>query len=190
MVIKNIDGEVLFESKANSIKEALEEAVRNRVPLRGAQLNGTTISRACLDEAQLEEATFQRSLLYKVSFCKAHLSEANFFLADLGEASLKDAFLNGAYFRDACLDGANLDAKTPPLDSHRFISEVLWRSAEKGSQKDFAARVRVETCKCWEQFYLLAREKKVLSWAKRVLSKWTTYREQIQSVERRLKKCR
>ena len=190
MIIKGINGEVLYESKAESIKEALEEAVRNKISLREARLDGICLDGACLDEALLEGASFQRSFLFEVSFHKAHLDGADFFLSNLGRASFKGAFLDRACFQNASLIGTVLDAEFPPLDDHRFISEILWRSAQKSPQKDFAARVRVEIYKCWKHFYLLAREKKVLSWAKRVLSKWTTYRKQIQSVERRLKKCR
>jgi len=197
MIIKDVYGRVIYESKADTIREALEEAVRNEVPLYEAQLDGVCLDGACLDGAILEGASFQRSLLVDVSFHKAHLDEADFFLSNLSGASFKGAFLDEACFQNASLIGTVLDAEVPPLDDHRFISEILWRSAQKGPQKDFAARVRVETYKCWEHFYFLAREKKVLSWAKRVLSEWTIYKEQIrsiekqiQSIERRLKNCR
>lgn len=188
MIIKNIRGEVLYRSKANTIKETLEEAVRNKVSLYNAQLNGVAIVGACLDGAILKKALFQQSFLYKTSFYKAHLNRANFFLADLSGASFKDASLSGAQFQNAYLIGANINAKTPPLGDHRYISEILWRSARTESQRDFAARVRVETYGCWEHFYLLAKEKKVLTWAKRTLSKWAIYREQIQFMEGKLKR--
>jgi len=184
MIIKDIDGKVLYKSKADSIKEVLEEAARNGIPLRRAQLNNAVITGACLDGAILEKASFQRSLLYKVSFYKARLGGVNFFLADLARASFKDAFLVGAYLRNANLRKTNLDAEVPPLDDHQYISEILWRFAQTEPQRDFAARVRIETYSCWEHFYLLAKKKKVLTWAKKVLSRWIIYRKQIQSIER------
>ena len=187
MIIRNVYGDPICESRADTIREALEEAVRNEISLREARLDGICLNGACLDGALLEGASFQRSFLVDVSFHKAHLNGADFFLSNLSRASFKGAFLSRACFQNASLIGTVLDAEVPPLEDHRFISEILWRSAQKGPQKDFAARVRVETYKCWKPFYLLAREKKVLTWAKRVLSKWTIYKEQIQSIERRLK---
>ena len=111
MIIKGINGEVLYESKAESIKEALEEAVRNKISLREARLDGICLDGACLDEALLEGASFQRSFLFEVSFHKAHLDGADFFLSNLGRASFKGAFLDRACFQNASLIGTVLDAE-------------------------------------------------------------------------------
>ena len=78
MQIKNIQGEVIFEAKASSIKELLEIAVKQGANLVGANLRG------------------------------ANLVGANLIGANLVGAYLRGANLEGAYLRGAYLEGANL----------------------------------------------------------------------------------
>ena len=79
--IKSIWGEVLFEyeKENNTIKDTLEEAVRQGANLDGASLNGANLNGASLDGA------------------------------NLNRASLNGASLNGASLDGANLDGANLN---------------------------------------------------------------------------------
>ena len=100
--------------------------------------------------------------------------------ADLGGANLMDAKLGGADLRDAYLSGADLrdaylSVKTPPVNSHDFISEVLYGEAKTEAQKDFASRISREQDECWEYFINLAGKKRVLTWAKKVLFKWAEF---------------
>jgi len=95
---------------------------------------------------------------------------------------LQGANLRGANLRGADLQGANLRVKDPPLNSHIFISEILWREANTEQQKDFTARVRLETDQCWEFFIKLAHLKNVDEWAREILSRWEEYTNQISQV--------
>ena len=85
--------------------------------------------------------------------------------------------------RGANLWGANLNVKHPPINSHQFISEVLWRQSKTESQKDFSARIRVETGGCWEFFIKLARKKKVLKWAMKILFQWDEFKEKWEELK-------
>ena len=96
-----------------------------------------------------------------------------------GDANLRGADLRGAY-----LGGV----KTPPINDHYFASEVLFRASKTEIQKNFAARIRIETDKCWKDFFVLAKKMKVVSWAKKTL-KWKEYQDKIKQIERQYRNC-
>jgi len=147
-------GKILFEAETESLKLAIELAVKSRANLDGAYLAG------------------------------AYLAGANLAGAYLARANLTGAYLDGAYLAGAYLDGAYLNkVKIPPINSHQFTSEILWHKAKTESQKNFSARVRLETNKCWKDFYILADKMKVKTWVKKVLSHWWEYKEMIKSIE-------
>ena len=109
---------------------------------------------------------------------------------DLGGAYLKGAYLRDAYLRDAdlrdaYLEGAYLNVKSPPIESHQFVSEVLYRKAKTESQLDFSARIRLQsTCNHnWGFFIKLARKKKVLKWACKILFQWDEFKERFDNEE-------
>ena len=92
--IKNrITGKVLFELERedNSVKKTLEEAVKNKAYLRGADLRGADLRGADLGGAYLGDA---------------YLGGADLRGADLVGAYLGDAYLGDAYLRGADLRGA------------------------------------------------------------------------------------
>ncbi len=93
--IKNrYTNEVIFESEtATTIKETVEEAVKLRADLSGANLSGANLSGANLSKANL---------------WKANLSGANLSGANLSRANLMGANLSGADLSGANLSGANL----------------------------------------------------------------------------------
>ena len=99
-------------------------------------------------------------------------------------ANLSDADLRNANLWNANLRNANLSVKNPPINDHVFVSEILWRSAEKENQKDFASRIRMELGECWEFFIELARSKGVVVWAKKVLCKWPEFKEKVKGYEK------
>ena len=119
----------------------------------------------------------------------ADLSGADLSGADLRDAYLRDAYLSCAYLRGADLRDADLSVKSPPVDSHQFISEVLYRKAKTESQLDFSARIqRQSTCRNnWKFFVNLARKKKVLKWACKILFQWDEFKERFHSEERGIK---
>jgi hypothetical protein len=113
---------------------------------------------------------------------KANLWGANLRGANLWEANLRGANLRGADFGEADFGGAVLEnIKTPSVNDHFLISELLWRKAETQQQNDFAARIRFELSQCWKYFLMLAKEKDVFEWAKNVLCQWKEFEEKINS---------
>ena len=141
-------GKVIFSVEAESLKIAVELAIKSGANLSRADLYGAYLSRA-------------------------YLSGANLSRADLSRANLSGADLSRAY-----LSGA----KKPPINSHQFASEILWRKAKTENQKNFSARIRIETNKCWNDFYVLAKKMKVLAWAKKTLH-WQEYQDKIKELE-------
>jgi len=106
---------------------------------------------------------------------------ANLRNADLSDADLRNANLSDADLSDANLSDANLSVEKPSIESHQFISEVLHRKAKTESQLDFSARIRIQTgCKYnWKFFIALAKKKRVLKWACKILFQWDEFREKF-----------
>ena len=177
---------VLWEGEAELLKEAIEVAVKQRADLSGANLCGASLYGANLSKAylpganlpgaDLSEADLSGANLYRANLSEANLSEANFCGANLCGANFCGAYLSKATFSRADLRGANLNVKIPPINSHQFISEILLRAAKKEAEKDFAARIRMETDQCWEYFIKLAKRKRVMAWAKKTLFQWEEFR--------------
>ena len=86
--IKSIVGSTLYTTEAESIKEAVEKAVKEKVSLDWASLDGASLDGASLDGASLDGASLNR--------------------ASLNNASLDGASLDGASLNNASLDGASL----------------------------------------------------------------------------------
>ena len=61
--IKSVFGSVLYESDKSNLKEALEEAVNNKVNLYGANLDGANLYGANLSRAKLSRANLSRANL-------------------------------------------------------------------------------------------------------------------------------
>jgi len=97
------DGSVLFSTDADSLRLALEAAVRENADLGEANLRV-----ANLREANLREANLGGADLREANLREANLGGANLFVADLGEANLRGADLRGADLGEANLGGANL----------------------------------------------------------------------------------
>jgi hypothetical protein len=92
-------------------------------------------------------------------------------------ADLKGAYLRRADLRGADLKGADLRVKKPPILSHQFISEILTRQSKTESQLDFSCRVGRQTDECWKYFIKLARKKRVLKWAMKILFQWDEFKQ-------------
>jgi uncharacterized protein YjbI with pentapeptide repeats len=123
--IKSILGKVLFEyeNENATVKDAVEQAVREHVnlseaklykaDLRGANLNGAILIKADLRESILDKVDLSGANLCEANLCEASLRRANLNGASLREANLYRAYLRGAdlgeaYLRGADLGGANL----------------------------------------------------------------------------------
>ena len=158
------NGKVLWEGQAESLKEAIEIAAKQKENLSRADLSRVYLSGANLSGADLSGADLSR----------ANFSEANLFRA----------YLSGADLPGANLSGTSLDVKIPSISSHQFISEILLRAAKKEAEKDFAARIRMETDQCWECFIKLAKRKRVMAWAKKTLFQWKEFKEKFEKEAR------
>ena len=122
--IKSIWGEVLFEyeKENNTIKDTLEEAVKQGANLCRANLYGANLYGANLDRANLYGANLYRANLYGANLdranldganlCRANLDRANLCRANLYGANLDRANLYRANLYGANLYGANLDRAT------------------------------------------------------------------------------
>ena len=92
-------GSVIYRSEtATNVREAVIEAVKARISLRGACLSGACLSGACLSVADLSVAILS----------VADLRGADLNGSDLRGADLSDADLNGSDLRGACLADADL----------------------------------------------------------------------------------
>ena len=94
---------VLFECEADSLKIAIEMAVKQKINLYGAYLDGTNLYGANLDGANLSGA-----YLDGANLSGAYLYGANLYGANLSGANLSGANLSGAYLYGANLSGAYL----------------------------------------------------------------------------------
>ena len=114
MKIKNrFTGKILYESEHKTMKETVEQAVKEttdlwEADLREANLSGANLRKADLSEADLREANLREANLSGASLSGANLSEANLWKADLREADLWEADLRKADLRKADLWKADL----------------------------------------------------------------------------------
>jgi hypothetical protein len=109
---------VYHSESAQTIAEAVAEAVErraylNRADLSGAYLSGADLNRAYLNRANLSDANLSGAYLNRADLSgaylnRADLSGADLSGADLSGANLSDAYLSGAYLSDANLSGAYL----------------------------------------------------------------------------------
>ena len=93
--------EVIFESKKESIREALLEAVRSGANLHRANLRGVDLCGVNLHRADLRGADLRGANLRGADLCYANLSGANLRGVDLYYADLRGADLRGANLRGA-----------------------------------------------------------------------------------------
>jgi len=90
MQIKNIYGDVIFTSQAETLKDAVVDAVKSRANLSGANLSGADLYGANLYGADLYGANLSGADLYGANLSGADLSRANLYGANLSRANLKD----------------------------------------------------------------------------------------------------
>ncbi len=107
--IKNrFDLNIIFETDADSLKIAVEIAVKSGADLYGANLYGANLSGANLSGADLYGADLSGANLSGANLSGANLYGANLYGANLYGADLSGADLSGANLYGANLSGANL----------------------------------------------------------------------------------
>jgi uncharacterized protein YjbI with pentapeptide repeats len=123
-------GRVLFETEAEILKDALEEAVALQVNLSCADLRNADLGGACLADAQLADADFSGANLFgailwgatliSACFCNVDLRGANFRHAKLKKAVLQNSDLAGADFFQSDLHKVDFrGSKLGCVDLHR-----------------------------------------------------------------------
>jgi len=100
-ITHKITGAVIHETAAETIREVLLDAVKNKInlahaDLRYANLSGANLSGADLSGANLRGANLSDADLSGADLILADLSGANLSGADLSDANLSDANLSGA----------------------------------------------------------------------------------------------
>jgi uncharacterized protein YjbI with pentapeptide repeats len=109
-------GAVLYRSEtADTVRQAVEEAVKARADLRAANLRDADLRAANLRDADLRDANLS----------DANLSDANLRAADLRDANLSDANLSDANLRAADLRDADL-SDAEKLDGAISLTGLRW----------------------------------------------------------------
>jgi hypothetical protein len=154
---KWLDGSVIFEKDADSLKIVVEAAVSAGVKLDGARLNGASLVRARLDGASLNGASLNGASLNGASLVRARLdgaslNGASLVRARLVRARLDGASLNGASLVRARLDGASLNGASldgASLDGASLDGASLDGASLDGARLDGA---RLDTGETWEEY--------------------------------------
>lgn len=107
-----VDGGLLFEGEFESLRHAVEAAVKQQLDLSFANLWGAEFADAALAGAKLSEANFaganlERANLEGANLSKANLAGANLIRANLRNANLENANLGAAIVRHTDFWGAN-----------------------------------------------------------------------------------
>ena len=115
MEIKKINGEIIFKADEENIKDLVEDAVKCRADLSGANLGGADLRSANLGGASLGGVYLSGANLSGADLSGAYLGRADLRGADLGSADLSGADLGGADLGGADISGADLSgAKNIP----------------------------------------------------------------------------
>jgi len=106
-------GRILFETEAETLKGALEEAVISGVNLSCADLRNADVGGAYLAGAQLSNADFSGANLFGITLDRAVLIGAHFYSVDMRYANIRYANLKKAVLRNselicACFLESNL----------------------------------------------------------------------------------
>ena len=128
MNIYDTHGNLLYASKAKTLRGAVEEAVRKGVALTRANLDAANLYLASLIRANLEGASLKGAYLEGAYLAGANLAGANLEGASLEGAGCYKANLEGASLKGATFIGAKLAATTGIIDTgtdsrgHRWVA--------------------------------------------------------------------
>ncbi len=164
--IKSIYGSILYsyESENNTLRNTVEEAIRNSAnlsyaDLRYADLRDADLRDADLSSANLRSADLRSADLRDADLRYADLSSANLRYANLSSADLSSADLRSANLRSANLSYADL-RDTKHNEATRFLllqcpqegSFIGWKKAQGNIIKlritELAKRSSATTLKC------------------------------------------
>lgn len=121
---------VIFETEANSFKEAVEIAVKKGIPLQSADLR-----HAKLQNANLQSVNLQSANLHYANLQGTDLQGANLQGTNLQDTDLRNAYLQEADLQSADLKGANL--QNTDLQYANFKSANLQGTDLQGADIDY-----------------------------------------------------
>lgn len=108
---------------------------------------------------------------------------ANLSGSDLRNSDLRYSDLSGSNLSGSDLHGSDLRVKYPTLNSHQFVSEILYREAKTKNQRATAGLIRISTDWCWKDFLKECTAEEI-EWAKGILcGKWKEFEEKFNSKE-------
>ena len=138
--IKNrFTGKIIFEftKENNTIKDTVEEAVKNKISLNGASLDGASLNYASLNDASLNRASLIGASLIGASLIGASLNGASLNYASLNGASLNYASLDKRYLSITRIGSSNR------MTTYCFDDDVIWCGCFKGTLQEFEDKVNI-----------------------------------------------
>ena len=149
--IKSRYGDVLFSFAADSMKSALEAAVKSGADLRDANLRCASLEGVNLEGSRLDGANLEGASLINANLINAKLRDASFEGADLRDANLRDAYLEGANLGNANLEGAYLRGVRLPTGETltEYIEQVVPTLCTAGG-KTLEEVAAAWDCHSWE----------------------------------------
>jgi uncharacterized protein YjbI with pentapeptide repeats len=175
------NGQVIDQRVGRTLKDVVEQLVRERVDLVGANLNGADLRGANLVGAQLRFALLEGANLagaqlnganlVHVKARDADMETACFYGADLRRADLSGTRLADANFHGARLQCAEFQDARLSWSSHDLIAEILRQHAKGDVDKlKVAGLVLIDRSSCWGDFIRL--NDPLTDWALGVLASY------------------
>ena len=109
-ILNRFNGDVIFEDDSKTMKETVENAIKQKADLRSANLRSADLSSAYLRSAYLSSADLRSAYLSFADLSFADLSSADLSFADLSSADLRSADLRSADLSFADLSFADLSS--------------------------------------------------------------------------------
>jgi uncharacterized protein YjbI with pentapeptide repeats len=132
-----VTGAVLFSTEAESLRAAVEAAVKAGANLEDANLEG-----ADLENANLARANLARANLARANLARADLENASLAGADLARADLAHAYLAGADLEGGKLPDLGVDARALRLR----VAEHIEAHPELHDQREWGDGTAYEAC--------------------------------------------
>lgn len=107
--IKNINGKIIFECHAVNMRDALQQAIKNKIRLWNAYLPNLDLSNMDLQFANLEGVILNNSNLYNANLTYAKLNGADLSWVNLCNANLSYTSLNYTNLKYSSILNANLE---------------------------------------------------------------------------------
>ncbi len=118
MIIKDKNGNNLFQTRHKTMKATLEYCIQNGMTLKGANIRNHNLKYANLDGLNAPDATFWRcdftgsdigyAQLCNIDFRACDFTDTCFANSDLTHADMRGAYFSKTLFDDAIMDGAIL----------------------------------------------------------------------------------